>query len=119
MVGLAGIALASGLAGCGSRTTYYGSYDGYNIEIEQFRRSLLFVNSDNLYIKDVKGNVRVSACDGVEHSPIDGRYDQIVLVNVSKGSPFEKYANLEEISKIHELIQGQIREADKPQGEQK
>jgi len=98
-LGLAGMIA---VVGCGD--SIKGNYEGYNAELDSgigFQRGNV---DETLIIYSRMKNGGYIKFDDLND---DGRYDEINLVNISKGDPVEKYASLEAGQKIANELRGQ------------
>ncbi|HLD98334.1 MAG TPA: hypothetical protein VI815_03330 [Candidatus Nanoarchaeia archaeon] len=108
-LGLAGIALASGLAGCVAKNPnffeYKGNYEGYPSKIgvtNELRYILIGVN-DTFY-----DNIQSDGVVVAHDFQNDGRFDEIRRNNLSKGHPLEDLTNsFEDMEEIYTTLKAE------------
>lgn len=98
--GLTALTIAGSFAGCDGIKVYTAGYEGYSVIYTDSR-----VNS-SVKISDLNNNCLVGTDDN--H---DGRYDGINLSSLPKGSPLEKYANIESMKKVEDYVLAEVEKA--------
>jgi hypothetical protein len=111
-LGLA-LSVAGAFSGCGTKN--YSSYEGHPVTLNEGQIStngkVLYTNGRILMIKDIHGNSLIAG-----DYDKDGRYDNIGLQELPKGSPLEQFANPQSLKEITDKILNEAK-ADKPQAE--
>ena len=109
MTGLAGIALASGLAGCVAQ--YDVSFEGDAVHVYDIS------DARQIEVKDTKGRVKVDIYDGNSSNKKDGAIDIVVFKSVSLGSKFAKYRDFKKLNELANYVDTKIKELNAPKAE--
>ena len=112
-LGLAGIALASGLAGCAQE--YYLSFEEDIVKVVDGSEYRV------ISVKDSYGNIQVKSVDGTKVFGLvlkrDGNIDEVTFYNVQKGSHFDKYRDFEKLNKLVDYVDDKVKELNQPKAE--
>ncbi len=86
-----------GMLPIGCSKNYHYSYEGYPVEISK--------RSDGKYLLIYDKGKNMGEIKAIDREN-DGRYDEIYLNNITKGSDIESLANLKTIQTIDQQVRG-------------
>jgi len=119
-LGLAGIALASGLAGCGKPQFYNLAFEEDVIKVVES------TDGREIFVIDEMEKQKLKILDGafyVENTKTrffgfkDGSIDEVTFYNVQKGSHFDKYRDFEKLNKLVDYVDDKVKELNQPKAE--